>query len=133
MFTWSIAPRNRSQTACLLGPTTAADGTSASPQSSTSTGSPKQTGIDTSPPPKSSTDAPAGCVVENTWKARTYRPSRPAGRYTTMFNGDVIERILQLGGRQGQPRLRPSLAEPAAVNKHAAEGSTAQLELMARC
>src|SRR5215471_14551446 len=90
-------PWNRSHTACLRGPTTAADRTSAPPQSSTSTGSPKQTGTDTSPPPKSSTDAPDGCVVENTWKARTYTPSRPPGRYTAMFNGDVTERILQLG------------------------------------
>src|SRR5215472_13122791 len=90
-------PWNRSHTACLRGPTTAADRTAAPPQSSTSTGSPKQTGTETSPPPKSSTDAPDGCVVENTWKARTYTPSRPLGRYTAMFNGDVIERILQLG------------------------------------
>jgi len=72
MFTWSIVPWNRSHTACLLGPTTAVDGTSCRPQSSTSTGSPKQTGTDTSAPPKSSTDTPAVSVIENTWKARTY-------------------------------------------------------------
>src|SRR5215472_2781780 len=112
-------PWNRSHTACLRGPTTAADRTSAPPQSSTSTGSPKQTGTDTSPPPKSSTEAPDGCVVENTWKARTYTPSRPPGRYTAMFNGDVIERILQLG-----PGARPVPGPVSQNHRPSKSGST---------
>ena len=73
-FTWSTLPWNRSHTACLRGPTTAVEGTSPRSQSLTSTGSPKQTGNETSPPPKSSTDTPArGSVAENTWKARINR------------------------------------------------------------
>ena len=120
MFTWSMLPLNRSHVACLFGPTTTADRTSALSRCSTSTGSPKRNGTETSPPPKSSTDTGA-CGRENTWKVRTYKPSRPVGRYRVMFNGEVIKRARLLSGPAEACGIRPILAAPPAINKRPGE------------
>src|SRR5215471_7965308 len=90
MFTWSTSPLSCSQTARRRGPTTAADCTSARFQSSTRSGVPKHNGTETSPPPKSSTDARTDDAVDSTWKERTYEASRPVGRKSVIFTGEAI-------------------------------------------